>query len=128
MVVSHKAAQWAAVDRVQYIGPRGARRTIKLKKGTQVVDGLWPELRGSMPDSVHTRDWDRCRKHGLKMNGMLSFFPGHHPLALCNNTSMTIWFVCPCRSYIWSWFWRMRRSGKDHLVELGKTLRKRRVV
>ena len=79
VVVSHKAGQRAGVDKVQCIGPRGARRTIKLKKGTQVVDGLWPELRGSMPDPVHTRDWDRCRKRGLKMNGMLIVFPGIIP-------------------------------------------------
>ena len=128
VIVSHKAEQWAAVDKVLCIGPRGARKTIQLKKGTQLVDGLWPELRESIPDPVHTRDWDRRRKYGLETNGMLSFFPGHHPPALCNNASMTIWCVCPCRSYIWSWVWRMRRSGKDHLVELGKTLRKRRVA
>ena len=61
VIVSHKAEQWATVDKVQYIDSRGVRRTIPLKKGTQIVDGLWPELRGGMPDSVHTKDWNRCR-------------------------------------------------------------------
>ena len=42
VIVSHKAEQWAVVDKVQCIGPRGARKTIELKKGTQLVDGLWP--------------------------------------------------------------------------------------
>ena len=74
VIVSHKAEQWATVDKVQCIGPRGARKTTKLKKGTQVVDGLWPELRGSMPDPVHTRDWSRCRSSGLETYRMISFF------------------------------------------------------
>ena len=63
-IVSHSAERWATVDKVQYIGTRGARRTINIKKGTQIVDGLWPELRGGMPDPVHTKDWNRCRSRG----------------------------------------------------------------
>ena len=63
-IVSHSAEQWATVDKMQYIGPRGARRTINIKKGIQIVDGLWPELRGGMPDPVHTKDWNPCRSRG----------------------------------------------------------------
>ncbi len=36
---------------------------VPLKKGTQVVDGLWPEMRGAIPDSVHSSDWPRCQSY-----------------------------------------------------------------
>ena len=85
-IVSHTAEQWAEVDRVQVVHPSGQVRWKAIKKGTQQVDGLWPELRASIPDSVHTSDWARCR------------------------------------TYMWSWVWRMRRVGLDNLVEFGKLL------
>lgn len=59
-IVSHKAEQWAEKDSVKVINAAGAIRTIKIKKGTQCVDGLWPEMRGAIPHSVHSGDWDRC--------------------------------------------------------------------
>lgn len=62
-IVSHSAEQWATVGRVKVIAPSGATKTIKLKKGTQVVDGMWPEMRSSIPDAIHTTDWERCREY-----------------------------------------------------------------
>ena len=59
-IVSHDAEQWATVSRVRVISPDGKRKTLALKKGTQVVDGLWPELRSSIPDPVSSTDWERC--------------------------------------------------------------------
>ena len=85
-IVSHSAEQWSEKDKVKVITPNGATKTIRLKKGTQCVDGLWPEMRGSIPHAVHTGDWERCR------------------------------------SYIWSWVWSTRHSGKDLLRELGHLL------
>ena len=62
-IVSHSAEQWAVVDRVKTVLPGGRCKTIKLKKGTQVVDGLWPEMRSSVPSAVHTSDWPRCQTY-----------------------------------------------------------------
>lgn len=62
-IVSHSAEQWATVGKVKVITPQGVHKTIKLKKGTQVVDGMWPEMRSSIPDSVHTSDWERCKDY-----------------------------------------------------------------
>ena len=59
-IVSHDAEQWAVVDKVKVVEPDGKVKVVALKKGTQVVDGLWPELRGSIPDAVNSKDWDRC--------------------------------------------------------------------
>ena len=59
-IVSHSAEQWAVVDKVRVVTGRGATKIVEFKKGTQVVDGLWPELRSSIPDSVNTNDWERC--------------------------------------------------------------------
>ena len=85
-VVSHDAEQWSVVDSVKVITPNGHYRTRRLKKGTQIVDGLWPELRASIPDAIHTTDWENCR------------------------------------SYMWSWIWRMRRTSKDLLTGFGELL------
>ena len=60
-IVSHDDEQWAVQDSVRVVMPSGATKVIRIKKGTQIVDGLWPEMRASIPDSVHTSDWDRCR-------------------------------------------------------------------
>jgi hypothetical protein len=89
-IVSHDAEQWAVVDRVRVVRPNGRTETLHLKKGTQCCDGLWPEMRDSIPDSVHTSDWERCR------------------------------------SYLWAWVWRMRRSGNDLLQEFGQSVRRER--
>ena len=62
-IVSHDAEQWAVVDRVRVVRPNGRTETFHLKKGTQCCDGLRPEMRDSIPDSVHTSDWDRCRAY-----------------------------------------------------------------
>ena len=62
-VVSHSAEQWAVVDRVRILTPDGKLTSRKLKKGTQCVDGLWPEMRGAIPHGVHTADWPRCQSY-----------------------------------------------------------------
>ena len=62
-IVSHDAEQWATVDTVRIVCPDGRRTTLSLKKGTQVVDGLWPEMRSSIPNSAHSSDWERCRSY-----------------------------------------------------------------
>ena len=59
-IVSHNAEQWSEKDSVKVITPTGATKTLKLKKGTQCVDGVWPEVRGAIPNAVHTGEWDRC--------------------------------------------------------------------
>ncbi len=62
-IVSHNAEEWAVAASVRVVGSDGRTRTVALQKGTQVVDGQWPELRGSIPDSAHSTDWDRCREY-----------------------------------------------------------------
>ncbi len=49
--------------KVKVIDSTGKSSWVPLKKGTQVVDGLWPEMRESIPDSVHTSDWPRCQDY-----------------------------------------------------------------
>ena len=86
-IVSHDAEEWVSVGRIKVVRPNGRAEWISIKKGTQIVDGLWPEMRSSIPDAVRSTDWARCR------------------------------------SYIWSWVWRMRRTGQDSLPEFGKAVR-----
>lgn len=62
-IVSHDAEQWATVDTVRVVRPDGRTVRVTLKKGAQVVDGLWPEMRGSIPHSVHSSDWERCSSY-----------------------------------------------------------------
>ena len=60
-IVSRDSDEWAVQDSVRVVGHAGGVKIIRLKKGTQIVDGLWPEMRSSIPDSVHSSDWGRCR-------------------------------------------------------------------
>ncbi|CAK0853865.1 unnamed protein product, partial [Prorocentrum cordatum] len=62
-IVSHDAEKWTVVDRVRVVRPNGRTEATHLKIGTQYCDGLWPEMRHSIPDSVHTSDWERCRSY-----------------------------------------------------------------
>jgi hypothetical protein len=62
-VVSHSAEQWAVVHSVKVVTETGKIKVIKLKKGTECADGVWPEMRGSIPNSVHTSDWERCQSY-----------------------------------------------------------------
>ena len=62
-IVSHDAEQWATVDTVRVVRSDGRTVKVTLKKGTQVVDGLWPEMRGSIPHSVRRSDWGRCSSY-----------------------------------------------------------------
>lgn len=62
-IVSHDDEQWAVPDKLKVVTPAGRTKTIALKKGTQCVDGAWPEVRGSIPHAVHTSDWERCQAY-----------------------------------------------------------------
>ena len=60
-IASHDDEQRAVQDSVRVVAPAGGAKMIRLERGARIVGGLWPEMRASIPDSVHSSDWDRCR-------------------------------------------------------------------
>jgi hypothetical protein len=56
-IVTHSKEEWSQVKEMRVWGPDGSR-TIMLKHGTQVADGIWAELKDAVPN-VHSSDHSR---------------------------------------------------------------------
>ena len=62
-VVSHNKHEWTVVKSVVVCDADGAKRTIKLKHGTEAADGTWAEVKEAFPKALHSSDHDRIAEY-----------------------------------------------------------------
>ena len=76
-IVSHKKEEWSVVGKVRVYSNAGSR-LLTLKKGTEVADGAWPELKQCVPSQLHSSMHARiadyvfawawgARRHGMDL-------------------------------------------------------------
>ena len=58
-VVMHSKQEWAVINSVRVHTSEGRSRVIKLKHGTECVDGCWSEVTRSIPTQVRRSHQER---------------------------------------------------------------------
>ena len=58
-VVTHSKEEWCVVNSVRVHSANGTSRAVKLKHGTECVDGCWSEMKQSIPQSLKSVEHDK---------------------------------------------------------------------